>query len=58
MTDSLTLPAAAPAGGTPRPAGLPRLLPAAGTVPVDLRAHLGRHGPLHYTGGPSRPPRR
>ena len=54
MTDSLTLPAAAPAGGTPRPAGLPRLLPAAGTVPVDLRAHLGRHGPLHYTGGPGR----
>jgi NADH:ubiquinone oxidoreductase subunit F (NADH-binding) len=54
MTDSLTLPAAAPAGGIPRPAGLPRLLPAAGTVPVDLRAHLSRHGPLRYAGAPGR----
>jgi NADH:ubiquinone oxidoreductase subunit F (NADH-binding) len=46
MTDSLTLPhpALAPGGAPPRPAV--RLLPEAGAVPVDLRAHLATHGPL------------
>jgi NADH:ubiquinone oxidoreductase subunit F (NADH-binding) len=51
MTDSLTLPAPAPAAGAP---GLPRLLPATGVVPVDLRAHLARHGPLRSAGGADR----
>ena len=51
-TESLTLPAPAPTGGAPGPAGLPRLLPTAGVVPADLRAHLGRHGPLRYAGAP------
>ena len=55
MTDSLTLPhlpmaAGAAPSGLPGP-GLPRLLPGAGTVPVDLRAHLAEHGPLHPAGG-------
>ena len=55
MTDSLTLPhptiaAAAAPPGLPGP-GLPRLLPGSGTVPVDLRAHLAAHGPLHPAGG-------
>src|SRR5262249_25081059 len=54
MTGSLTLPAPEAAPGVPGPAGLPRLLPAAGTVPVDLRAHLDRHGPLRYAGGRGR----
>jgi NADH:ubiquinone oxidoreductase subunit F (NADH-binding) len=54
MTDSLTLPPAALAPGAAEPAGLPRLLPAAGAVPVDLRAHLDRHGPLRYAGGGGR----
>jgi NADH:ubiquinone oxidoreductase subunit F (NADH-binding) len=31
-------------------AGLPRLLPAQGAVPVDLRTHLGRLGRPPYTG--------
>ncbi len=55
MTDSLTLPhpAMAPGGAPP---GLPgpgrlRLLPDAGTVPVDLRAHLAMHGPLRTPAG-------
>jgi len=51
MTDSLTLPPPALAAGGP-PRGLPRLLPDAGTVPVDLRAHLAMHGPLRAPGGP------
>jgi NADH:ubiquinone oxidoreductase subunit F (NADH-binding) len=55
MTDSLTLPHPAMAAGGPPPGlpgpGLPRLLPDAGTVPVDLRAHLARHGPLRTPGG-------
>jgi NADH:ubiquinone oxidoreductase subunit F (NADH-binding) len=55
MTDSLTLPhptfaAGGPPPGLPGP-GLPRLLPGSGTVPVDLRAHLAAHGPLHPAGG-------
>src|SRR5262249_57366649 len=54
MTGSLTLPPRALAPGAPGPAGLPRLLPAAGAVPVDLRAHLARHGPPRYAGGPGR----
>jgi NADH:ubiquinone oxidoreductase subunit F (NADH-binding) len=37
------------AGGLPP--GLPRLLPGAGTVPVDLRAHMAKHGPLRMAGG-------
>jgi len=54
MTDSLTLrPPARPAGGPGAP-GLPRLLPASGAVPVDLRSHLARHGPPRYPGGPGR----
>ena len=52
MTDSLTLPW--PAQEASAPAGLPRLLPAAGTVPADLRAHLARHGALRYAGGRGR----
>ncbi len=36
----------------PPPAGLPRLLPARGAFPVDLEAHLARHGPPPYWGGP------
>jgi NADH:ubiquinone oxidoreductase subunit F (NADH-binding) len=51
-TDSLTLPW--PAQEASAPAGLPRLLPAAGTVPVDLRAHLARHGALRNAGGGGR----
>ncbi|MGE5134125.1 MAG: NADH-ubiquinone oxidoreductase-F iron-sulfur binding region domain-containing protein [Gemmatimonadota bacterium] len=39
--------------GTEPPA-LPRLLPDHGVVPVDLRAHLRRHGTLPYRGGPRR----
>jgi NADH:ubiquinone oxidoreductase subunit F (NADH-binding) len=57
MTDSLTLPHPPPPAGAP-PAGpadgLPRLLPASGTVPVDLGTHLARHGALRATGGPGR----
>jgi NADH:ubiquinone oxidoreductase subunit F (NADH-binding) len=34
------------------PAGLPRLTPAQGVFPVDLQAHLARHGPPPYRGGP------
>jgi len=52
ITDSLTLPW--PAQEASAPASLPRLLPAAGTVPVDLRAHLARHGALRYAGGEGR----
>jgi NADH:ubiquinone oxidoreductase subunit F (NADH-binding) len=33
---------------------LPRLLPDHGVLPVDLPAHLGRHGPPPYLGGPGR----
>jgi NADH:ubiquinone oxidoreductase subunit F (NADH-binding) len=51
MTDSLTLSPPGLAAGT---AGLPRLLPAAGTVPVDLRGHLARYGALRYAGGRGR----
>lgn len=36
----------------PPPAALPRLLPAHGAFPVDLEAHLARHGPPPYWGGP------
>jgi len=43
--------------GSPRPGGrpaqLPRLLPAGGS-PAGLPAHLARHGPLPYRGGPGR----
>jgi NADH:ubiquinone oxidoreductase subunit F (NADH-binding) len=53
MTDSLTLPHPPMAAGGPLPGpGLARLLPEYGTVPVDLRAHLGAHGPLRPAGGP------
>jgi NADH:ubiquinone oxidoreductase subunit F (NADH-binding) len=41
--------AGGPPPGRPGP-GLPRLLPDAGTVPVDLRAHLAAHGPLRPAG--------
>jgi NADH:ubiquinone oxidoreductase subunit F (NADH-binding) len=34
--------------------GLPRLLPDQGAFPVDLAAHLARHGPVPYQGGPRR----
>jgi len=52
MTDSLTLPhPMTAAAGLPLRPGLPRLLPDAGTVPVDLRAHLAAHGPLRPAGG-------
>jgi len=54
MTDSLTLPPPALAPRVPGPAGLPRLLPDTGTVPMDLRAHLARHGSLRYAGAPGR----
>ena len=51
MTDSLTLPhPAMTPGGLPGP-GLPRLLPDAATVSVDLRTHLATHGPLRPAGG-------
>ena len=54
-TDSMTLPYPAMAAGGPPPGlpgpGLARLLPGAGTVPVDLRAHLAKHGPLRMAGG-------
>jgi NADH:ubiquinone oxidoreductase subunit F (NADH-binding) len=54
MTDSLTLPRPAMAsGGLPPGPGVPRLLPGAGAVPVDLRAHLAAHGPLRPAGGPA-----
>jgi NADH:ubiquinone oxidoreductase subunit F (NADH-binding) len=46
----MTLPHPAMAAGG-LPPGLPRLLPGAGTVPVDLRAHMAKHGPLHMAGG-------
>jgi NADH:ubiquinone oxidoreductase subunit F (NADH-binding) len=47
MTDSLTLPhPAMVTGGT----GPQRLLPGAGTVPIDLRSHLAMHGPLRSPG--------
>jgi NADH:ubiquinone oxidoreductase subunit F (NADH-binding) len=49
MTDSLTLPHPVMREGPP--SGLPRLLPDAGSVPVDLRAHLATHGPLRPAGG-------
>jgi NADH:ubiquinone oxidoreductase subunit F (NADH-binding) len=49
MTDSLTLPH--PAMAADLPSGLPRLLPDSGTVPVDLRAHMAKHGPLRMAGG-------
>jgi NADH:ubiquinone oxidoreductase subunit F (NADH-binding) len=55
MTGSLTLSHPAMAPGSPPPGlpgpGLPRLLPGAGTVPVDLSAHLAMHGPLRTAGG-------
>jgi NADH:ubiquinone oxidoreductase subunit F (NADH-binding) len=52
MTDSLTFqhPAMTASGPLPGPS-VPRLLPGAGTVPVDLRAHLAMHGPLRTAGG-------
>lgn len=37
--------------GPPR---VPRLLPDHGAVPVDLRTHLRRHGPVPYRDGPGR----
>ena len=60
MSGSLTLPQPALApGGPPRgpegPVGaLPRLLPAPGAGPVDLRAHLARYGALGSAGGQDR----
>jgi NADH:ubiquinone oxidoreductase subunit F (NADH-binding) len=48
MTSSATLPSQLSRGG------LPRLIPAHGTFPVDLAAHVARHGPLPYRGGPGR----
>src|SRR5262249_23152502 len=55
MTDSFTLPHLVMAAGGLLPGlfgpGLPRLLPGAGTVPVDLCAHLAMHGPLCTPGG-------
>ena len=36
------------------PAGLPRLMPVHGPVPVELQAHLERFGPLPYRGAPRR----
>jgi NADH:ubiquinone oxidoreductase subunit F (NADH-binding) len=55
ITDSMTLPHPAMAAGGPPPRlpgpGLPRLLPGAGTVPVDLPAHVAKHGPLRMAGG-------
>jgi NADH:ubiquinone oxidoreductase subunit F (NADH-binding) len=50
MTHSATLPH--PASPGTAEAGLPRLLPARGVFPVDLQAHLARHGPPPYRGGP------
>jgi len=60
MSGSLTLPQPALApGGPPRgPEGAvgapPRLLPAPGAGPVDLRAHLARYGALGSAGGQDR----
>jgi NADH:ubiquinone oxidoreductase subunit F (NADH-binding) len=55
MTDSTTLPHPAMASGSPPPrlpgSGPSRLLPRAGTVPVDLRAHMAKQGPLRMAGG-------
>ncbi|HTT51755.1 MAG TPA: NADH-ubiquinone oxidoreductase-F iron-sulfur binding region domain-containing protein [Streptosporangiaceae bacterium] len=55
MTYGTTVPHPAPEHGRPpRPggtdAGLPRLLPAHGAVPVDLRTHLDRYGAPPYLG--------
>jgi NADH:ubiquinone oxidoreductase subunit F (NADH-binding) len=58
MSYGITL--ASPAGqlagvpGSGEPPRLPRLLPGHGAVPVDLRAHLQRHGTLPYRGGTRR----
>ena len=57
MTGSLTLPHlpmayAGPPPGPEGPGGLPRLLPAAGAGPVDLRPHLARYGALGSAAGP------
>jgi NADH:ubiquinone oxidoreductase subunit F (NADH-binding) len=55
MTGSLTLPhPPLAAGGLPGPGGLPRLLPAIGAVPVDLRSNLDRHGALPAVGSSGR----
>ncbi len=60
MTGTLTLPyppLPAPPGGPPTgapPPGVPRLLPAHGAVPVDLRTHLQRHGTVPYRGAARR----
>jgi NADH:ubiquinone oxidoreductase subunit F (NADH-binding) len=54
MTESLTLPPPVPAASAPGAGGLPRLLPADGAVPADLRAHLARHGSLLCEAGPGR----
>jgi NADH:ubiquinone oxidoreductase subunit F (NADH-binding) len=45
----VTVPPARPAPQLPR-GGLPRLLPDQGVFPVDLAAHLARHGRLPYRG--------
>ncbi len=58
MTDSLTLPHPPLAAGGAPPGGpgggLPRLLPATGAVPVDLRGHLAAHGALPAAAGRDR----
>ena len=54
MTYGTTVPHPAPRDGRPLTrsgdAGLPRLLPAHGAVPVDLRTHLHRYGGPPYAG--------
>ena len=58
MTFSATLPhpgflaSSGPQGHHQAPDGLPRLLPAYGASPLGLRAHVARHGPVPYRGGP------
>jgi len=54
MTDSLTLPHPPPAAAGAPPGSLPRLLPATGAVPVDLRGHLAAHGALPAAAGRDR----
>jgi NADH:ubiquinone oxidoreductase subunit F (NADH-binding) len=62
MTDARTLTASSAAsagdhfvtGRQDGHSGPQRLLPVGGTVPVDLRAHVARYGPLRHPGGPGR----
>jgi NADH:ubiquinone oxidoreductase subunit F (NADH-binding) len=55
MNSGLTVPHSLVTAAPPGPGGdVPRLLPTAGAVPVDLRQHLSRHGALPAAGSPGR----